>query len=324
MVKGKKGNRDGGQAPGRSHREGVSVIEMARMFDTEEKAIDWFEQWLWPDRQPVCLKCGSVNAYRVKSGKPMPYRCRDCKDYFSLKTNTPMQDSKLPLRLWAWAIYLEMTSLKGVSSMKLHRDLKVRQATAWYMLHRIREAFMDVAHQFEGPVEVDETHVGGRKKHKRGKSKEGIGQGGAAHMTPVAGMKDRKTNRIAVRVLDDTTKASLHDFVKSYRKPGAKLYTDEARGYDGLENRESVTHSAGEYVRGMAHVNGVESFWATLKRAHKGVYHQFSVKHLQRYVSQFAGRHNVRDMDTLEQMQHVLAGMVGRHLIYRDLVRSDG
>ena len=105
------------------------------------------------------LRCGSVNAYRVKSGKPMPYRCRDCKRYFSLKTNTPMQDSKLPLRKWAWAIYLEMTSLKGVSSMKLSRDLGVRQATAWYMLRRIREAFMDVAHVFEGPVEVDETYI---------------------------------------------------------------------------------------------------------------------------------------------------------------------
>ncbi len=111
------------------------------------------------------------------------------------------------------------------------------------MLHRIREVFMDVAHQFEGPAEVDETHMGYRKKHKRGKAKEGIGDGGAAHMTPVAGMKDRKTKRIAVCVLDDTPKASLHDFVESHRKPGAKLYTDEARGYDGLENRESVTHS---------------------------------------------------------------------------------
>ncbi|WP_420636248.1 IS1595 family transposase [Candidatus Palauibacter sp.] len=319
MAKGKKGNGDGGQAPGRSHREGVSVIELGRMFDTEEKAIDWFEQWRWPDRQPVCLKCGSVNAYRVKSGKPMPYRCRDCKDYFSLKTNTPMQDSKLPLRLWAWAIYLEMTSLKGVSSMKLHRDLKVRQATAWYMLHRIREAFMDVAYQFEGPVEVDEAYFGGLEKNKHAKKKQRAGRGPVGK-TPVAGMRDRKTKRVAAKVLDDTTHASLREFVDTHRKPGVKTYTDESRAYDGMENRESVKHSVGEYVRGMAHTNGVESFWSTLKRAHKGVYHQFSPRHLQRYVSQFAGRHNVRDMDTLEQMQHVLAGMVGRKLLYRDLV----
>jgi transposase-like protein len=308
-----------GKAPGRAHREGVSMPEMAQMFATEEKAIDWFERWLWPDRHPVCLRCGSVDAYRVKSGKPMPYRCRDCKRYFSLKTNTPMQDSKLPLRLWAWAIYLEMTSLKGVSSMKLHRDLGVRQATAWYMLHRIREAFMDVAHEFEGPVEADEAYFGGLEKNKHAKKKLRSGRG-TVGKTPVAGMKDRKTKRVAVKVLDDTTKASIHGFVEAHRVKGAKLYTDEASAYEGLEGRESVKHSVGEYVRGMAHTNGMESFWATLKRAHKGVYHQLSAKHLQRYVSQFAGRHNVRDMDTLAQMQHVLAGMVGRRLVYRELV----
>lgn len=299
--------------------------EMAEMFATEERAIDWFEQWLWPDRNPVCLRCGSTNAYRVKSGKPMPYRCRDCKRYFSLKTNTPMQDSKLPLRKWAWAIYLEMTSLKGVSSMKLHRDLGVRQATAWYMLHRIREAFMDVAHVFEGPVEVDEAHFGGKRKNMHGKKRRELEGRGPTHMTTVAGIRDRKTKRVTAKVVDDTTKRTLQGFVAQHRKDGSnKVYTDESRAYEGLENHESVKHGVGEYVRGMAHTNGVESFWATLKRAHKGVYHHFSPKHLQRYVSQFAGRHNVRDMDTLDQMQHVLAGMVGRQLVYRDLVGCTG
>ena len=314
----KSGKSEGGRGPGRSHRAGVSMPEMAEMFATEEKAIDWFERWLWPDGRPVCLKCGGVNAYRVKSGRPMPYRCRDCKSYFSLKTNTPMQDSKLPLRLWAWAIYLEMTSLKGVSSMKLHRDLGIRQASAWHMLHRIREAFMDVAHEFEGPVEVDESYFGGLERNKHARKRRGEGRGPSGK-TPVAGIRDRKTRRVAAKVLNDTTKASLREFADAHRRPGVKTYTDESRSYDGMENRESVRHSVGEYVRGMAHTNGVESFWATLKRAHKGVYHNLSAKHLQRYVSQFAGRHNVRDMDTLAQMQHVLAGMVGRRLMYRDL-----
>ena len=143
------------KVPGKSYRDGVTVMHMAVMFATEEKAVEWFEGLHWPDGEMCCLRCGSADgAYRVKSGKPMPYRCKDCKQYFSLKTGTAMESSKLSLRLWAWAIYLEMTSLKGVSSMKLHRDLGVRQATAWFMLHRIREAFSDIAGGFTGPVEV--------------------------------------------------------------------------------------------------------------------------------------------------------------------------
>ena len=127
--------------------------QAAAMFATEEKAVQWFERWLWPDGEIACLRCGSVDgAYRVKSGKPQPYRCRDCRKYVSLKTGTAMEGSPLPLQNWGWAIYLEMTSLKGVSSMKLSRDLAVTQKTAWFMLHRIREAFADTFAVFGGPV----------------------------------------------------------------------------------------------------------------------------------------------------------------------------
>ena len=309
-------------APGRSHREGISVTEMASMFATEAKATEWFETWLWPGGEMSCLLCGSVDAYRVKSGKPMPYRCRDCKRYFSIKSATALKDSKLPLRKWAWAIYLEMTSLKGVSSMKLHRDLGVTQKTAWFMLHRIREAFADLLQEadMEGPVEVDETYVGGKRRNMpKSKRKELTGRGPVGK-TAVIGMKDRKTNRVVVKVIDDKSAASLHAFVNAHRRKGAKVYTDDAKGYKGLDNHESVNHSVGEYVREMAHTNGIESFWSMLKRGYTGVYHRMSVDHLERYAVQFAGRHNVRDMDTLDQMGHVLAGLVGRRLMYKELV----
>ena len=298
------------KAPGKSHREGVTVMQMAEMFATEEAATEWFEAVHWPGGEMACLRCGSVDgAYRVKSRKPMPYRCKDCKRYFSLKTGTAMEDSPLSLRRWAWAIYLEMTSLKGVSSMKLHRDLGVSQPTAWFMLHRIREAFSDIAVQFKGPVEVDETYMGGLERNKHEEDKQRAGRGPVGKVA-VVGAKDRATRRVAATVVERTDKETLHGFVRHVTADGATVYTDEARAYEGLENHESVKHSVGEWVRGIAHTNGLESFWSMLKRAHKGVYHKLSAKHLQRYVNEFAGRHNIREMDTLEQMQHVVAAMV--------------
>ena len=321
------------KAPGKSHRKGISVMQMAQMFATEDDAVAWFEDLHWPDGQMTCLRCGSADgAYRVKSGKPMPYRCKDCKRYFSLKTGTAMEDSKLPLRIWAWAIYLEMTSLQGVSSMKLHRDLGIRQATAWHLLHRIREAFAGLWMMFDGPVEADEAYFGGLRRNmsnKRRKELEGTGRGPVGK-TAVVGIKDRATKRVAAQIVDSTDKDTLQIVVAEHvAGDDVPVYTDATSTYKGLADpHETVKHSAQEYVRYLkgekVHTNGVESFWSMLKRAHKGVYHKLSAKHLQRYVSQFAGRQNLRELDTIAQMQHVAMGMVGRRLTYRALVAPNG
>lgn len=148
------------KAPGRSHRKSISLMELANRFPTEDAAREWFESIIWPNGNMACLKCGSTEGvYRVKSGKPQPYRCRDCRSYFSLKTNTALAGSNLTFRQWAFAICLVVTNLKSVSSMKLHRDLGVTQKTAWFMLHRIRETWGSGAPaSFDGPVEADEAY----------------------------------------------------------------------------------------------------------------------------------------------------------------------
>ncbi|MDE2716309.1 MAG: IS1595 family transposase [Chloroflexota bacterium] len=320
-------------SPGKSGRKGISLMQIAEMFSTEERAIRWFEEATWPTGEMACMKCGSTNVHRVKSRKPMPYRCRDCRSYYSLKTNTLMEQSKLPLRVWGWAIYLEMTNLKGVSSMKLHRDLGISQPAAWFLLHRIRAAFADMRMSFEGPIEVDEAYFGGKRsnmsnKKRRELKKQGLGRGPKGKQAVVAA-KDRETNQVVARVIDRQDSETLQGFVDEHARPDAKLYTDDATAYKGTERpHETVRHSVSEYVRYLAgeviHTNGIEAYWAMLKRGHKGVYHRLSPKHLQAYVDMFAARHNLRELDTLAQIQHVVASLIGRRLTYRNLTADNG
>ena len=251
------------------------------------------------------------------------YHCNDCKYDFTVKVGTIMEDSKIPLRKWALAFYLMSTNLKGVSSMKLHRDLGITQKSAWFMEHRIREVWDDeTAEKFAGPVEADETYIGGKESNKHEWKKLKAGRGSVGK-TPVAGIKDRATNKVKTEVVESTNKATLQGFVVRNTEDDATVYTDEWASYKGIPRRhEAVAHGAGEYVRGMAHTNGMESHWATFKRGIDGVYHHISVKHLGRYANEFEGRHNVRPMDTVDQLAAMVRGAEGKRLTYVGLTES--
>ena len=162
--------------------------------------------------------------------------------------------------------------------------------------------------------------MGGKRKNmSNAKRKELAGTGrGAVGKTAVVGAKDRATNQVSARVVDA-------GFVVEHTAPGATVYSDEAAAYEGIPfDHESVKHSVAEYVRGMAHTNGMESFWSMLKRAHTGTFHKMSPKHLNRYVQEFAGKHNVRESDTLDQMRDVVSRLMGRTLTYDRLVADNG
>jgi transposase-like protein len=312
------------KAPGKAFRKGITVAQFFRMFPDDETAEKWIVQRRWPDGV-CCPQCGSLNVNTKAKRKAMPFRCREraCDANFSAKTGTFMQSSKLGYQDWLFAIYLVHTSLKGVSSMKLHRDLGITQKSAWHMAHRIRKALQSGG-LLAGPVEVDETYMGGKRKNMPKHVREELTGRGAVGKAAVVGAKDRETNQVAAKVVESTDADTLQGFVEQHAAEGATVYTDEAAAYEGLPNHAAVKHSVGEYVRGQAHTNGIESFWSMLKRGYYGTYHKMSPKHLNRYVKEFEGRHNVREIDTAEQMGGLVAGMAGKRLRYHDLTVDNG
>ena len=310
--------------------ETISVPQLYKLFPDDKACREWFEQVRWGD-EPICPHCGGVEDIKPPSpSKPNHYWHKACRKNFTVTTGTCLHSTKKPLQDWIYAFYAVLTGRKGVSAMQLSKELGVQYRTAWHMLHRVREACKGGDFKLANVVEVDETYVGGKERNKHETKKRKAGRGPVGK-TPVIGARERG-GKVKAMPLGSTDGRSLIEFIEATTEPGSTVYTDDAAAYAALPTilnqyqHESVKHSAGEYVRGAAHTNGIESVWSVFKRSVTGTWHHVSNKHLGRYVNEAAFRLNEGncEVDTLDRMEALASRIGGKRLRYKDLTASSG
>jgi len=318
-------------------QEPKTFQEAILYFADRNRCIDYLALRRWPDGKPICPICGRTDArFLENQGR---WQCKAVHHHrqFSVKVGTVMEDSAIPLEKWLPAIWAIVNDKNGISSWELHRALGVTQKTAWFMLHRIRLG-MSLQHKKfgtrkklggseGGPVEVDETFVGGQKKNMHANKKVRYeARGGATGKAIVQGMLDRTTREVRAKVVPDIKRETLQAEVLNNVKYGTSVYTDDAVGYDRMNwwyVHEVVNHSE-EYVRGQVHTNGLENFWSLLKRTLRGTYVAVEPFHLDRYIDEQIFRYNNRatkenPLTDADRFSLALTQIANKRLTYADL-----
>ena len=269
----------------------TTFYEFQQQFPDDEACLKRIMVERYGGTEIDCPKCG-VHGKFYRMTRERAYVCQHCKHQLHPTVGTIMERSRTPLHKWFYAMHMFSTSRHGVAAKELQRQVGVTYKTAWRMAHEIRKYMAEVDGEtpLGGIVEVDETYIGGKRSGgKRGR--------GAPNKTVVFGMLERGGDVMAT-VVPNVRKKTLQPIIKGNVEQGSTVNSDELKSYGGLSKagfeHETVNHSAGEYVDGDCHVNGLEGFWARLKLSIRGTHVHVSGKHLQKYVKEFEYRYNRR------------------------------
>lgn len=299
----------------RTNQEPTTLLEAVRYFSDPERSFNFVKGLRWPDGKVACPRCGCLDPTFVSTRRI--WKCRGCRKQFSLKVGTIFEDSPLGWEKWLPAVWLLANAKNSVSSHELARSLGVTQKTAWFVLHRIRDAMATGTFQrMSGITEVDDTFIGGLAKnmHHTVRRQRITGTGGVDKMV-VQGARNRDSGTVTAAVIDGTDRESVQENIYEWVEPGSALFTDTHKSYQGLDQDfavKMVNHGKGEYVSGIVHTNGIENFWSLLKRGIKGTQIHVDRAHLHRYVNERTFAYNNRHVGDLGRVRSVLGNVSGR------------
>lgn len=312
------------------------MIRIAEAVQTEDDAYRLLEQWRWHG-QPVCPHCGSINDHyfikprngvrKTNRGTPTQrrlWKCKDCRKPFSVLTGTVMHGTHIPIRTWVFVIYELCSNKNGIAAREIERRYDLTPKSAWFMLHRIREAMAHGpgAELFSGVVVADETWVGGKPKNRHADKRVGSKQG-LTDKTPVVSLIHVETGEVRSKVVANVSGKTLRSAIREQvDMPETTLHTDSAHAYetfaDELRSHASVNHNAGEYVRDGVSTNKAENYFSQLKRSIDGTHHHVSRIHLHRYLAEFDFRHSSHKLTDTQRVMDLMGRVVGRRLMYSD------
>jgi transposase-like protein len=304
----------------------TTLVDAVKYFGNEQVCIDEVASMRWPDGQKFCIGCGEVDNL-IWLANQKRYKCRGCKKQFSVKVGTIFHDSPLGLDKWMVAMWMLANCRNGVSSYEIARTIGITQKSAWHMMHRIREAMTDMGSEKmggNGPIEIDETFVGGKVKNMhKSKRVKGLNYSAGNGKTIVMGMLERG-GKVRAGVIADRKRHHMQPVLEGNVEAGSHVITDEHANYPLIAAKndyvhEVINHIEG-YVRDHVHTNGIENFWSCLKRGLNGTYISVEPFHLDRYVNEQVFRFNLRHKHTdASRFKAVLKDVVGRRLTYAEL-----